>query len=98
MLCPVTFHLPLLFVFLMSVQPLNIYDHLSVGRGSILGFTINDGSVTFVPTLKYVLNLRLSQQQFPTLGQLAVLAEIAPLFKKCNSASAIQFLIFFLII
>jgi hypothetical protein len=55
-------------------------------------------SVTFVRTLKYVLTLRLSQQHFPTTGRLVALAEIAPLFKKGSSASAVQFLIFFLII
>jgi hypothetical protein len=44
------------------------------------------------------LNLRLFQKQFPALGGLMALAEIAPLFKKGISASAVQFQIFFLII
>ena len=97
--------LPCYFSYASSVRVSDVCTavvHLrppkSVGRDILPGLIIKDYSVTFVPTLKYVFNLRLSQQQFSTLGRLVALAEIAPLFKKGNSASAVQFLIFFLIV
>jgi hypothetical protein len=42
------------------------------------------GSEVFVPVLKFILNLSLSQQKFPTLWKQAA---VVPVFKKDNCAS-----------
>jgi hypothetical protein len=55
---------------------------ISFGLDGIPSFVIK-GSEVFLPVLKFILNLSLSQQKFPTLWKQAV---VLPVFKKDNCA------------
>jgi hypothetical protein len=55
----------------------------SVGLDGIPGFIIKGCTDTFVPLLKYIFNLSLFQQLFPSSWKKAA---IVPIFKKGNSS------------
>jgi hypothetical protein len=55
----------------------------SAGLDGIPGFIIKGCTVIFVPLLKYIFNLSLSQQLFPSSWKQAA---IVPIFKKVNSS------------
>jgi Notch-like protein len=56
----------------------------SVGLDDIPGFVIKGCSEIFVPVLKHIFNLSLTQHNFPTVWKQAA---VVPVFKKGNTAS-----------
>jgi hypothetical protein len=57
----------------------------SVGLASIPGFVIKGCSGIFIPVLRYIFNLSLAQQHFPTVWKEAAIVLV---FKRCNRAAA----------
>jgi hypothetical protein len=57
----------------------------SVGLDDIPGFAIKGCSAIFIPILRHIFNLSLTQQHFPTLWKEAA---IVPVFKRGNHAAA----------
>jgi hypothetical protein len=61
----------------------------SVGPDDIPGFVTNGCSAIFIPVLRHIFNLSLSQQHFPTAWKVAT---IVPVFKRGNPAQSQQLL------
>jgi hypothetical protein len=57
----------------------------SVGLNDIAGFVIKGCSAVFIPILRHIFNLSLTQQHFPTVWKEAA---IVPVFKRGNHAPA----------
>jgi hypothetical protein len=66
----------------------------SVGVDNIPGFVIKSCTDIFVPVLKHIFNLSLSQQFLPTLWKQVA---IVPVFRKGNSASVSNYRPMFLL-
>jgi hypothetical protein len=92
--CPVAFPTNLSSSGLLTLAPVSYSDIIkainrlkpmkSVGLDDISGFVIKGCSGDFVPVLKHIFNLSLSQQYFPTLCKQAA---IIPALKKGKSTS-----------